>query len=94
MRKQKGYRAFNGRSPLQLLELLGPDGPSVSQSINQSLLHSLPAIRNAAETLKTLQQIRVKSDDVCASLTSKESTILKQDRFELSRNEVFKGLYN
>ena len=66
MRKQKGYRAFNGHSPLQLLEHPGPDGPSVSQSVNQSLLHSLLAIRNTAETLETLQQIRVKLDGVCA----------------------------
>ena len=34
MRKQKDYRAFNGRSPLQLLEHLGPDGPSVSQLVS------------------------------------------------------------
>ena len=66
MRKQKGYRAFNSRSPLQLLEHLGPDGPSVSQSVNKSRLHSLLAIKNPAESLETLQQIRVKFDNVCA----------------------------
>ena len=66
MRKQKGYRAFNSRSRVQLLEHLGPEGPSVSQSVSQSVLHSLMAIGNTAKTLETLQQIRVKFDDVCA----------------------------
>ena len=53
---------------------------SVNQSINQSRLHTLAASQNTAETLETLQQMRVQFDDVCAWLTSKESTILEQDR--------------